>query len=177
MHELISRHEAHAKGLKHFYTGVPCKRGHDAERFVANGNCTRCQVFSTPNKGKGPRGRNVGWPAMGLIFTTPDVQSEEMEAAFRMIEANGWHDHCVREMRKDPTLLDKHRVPVDPREVGKLQAQLDRAMRGGFTPTQDVLLTLACGFGQLHYGAPKRVGDVVRCKDCHTDQAVVKIEN
>lgn len=38
----ISRMNAYAKGLRRFYTGVPCKHGHVAERFVGNGGCTRC---------------------------------------------------------------------------------------------------------------------------------------
>lgn len=40
--ERISRAEAHAKGLKHFYTGKPCRRGHDRERNVTTGACLGC---------------------------------------------------------------------------------------------------------------------------------------
>ena len=41
---LISRKEAHERGLKRFYTGNPCIRGHDAQRFVTTGNCVRCNA-------------------------------------------------------------------------------------------------------------------------------------
>lgn len=40
--EKISRKAAHAKGLVRFYTGKPCKRGHDRERNVKTGACLGC---------------------------------------------------------------------------------------------------------------------------------------
>ena len=35
--EIISREEAVAKGLKRFFTGVPCKLGHVCERYTKIG--------------------------------------------------------------------------------------------------------------------------------------------
>jgi len=43
MHEIISRAEALARGLKRFFTGEPCKYGHVLERQVRNGTCIGCQ--------------------------------------------------------------------------------------------------------------------------------------
>jgi hypothetical protein len=40
--EIISRDEARAQGLKRFFTGKPCKRGHLAERFVVDAKCVEC---------------------------------------------------------------------------------------------------------------------------------------
>lgn len=40
--EFISRAEAHAKGLKHYKTGLACKRGHLSERLVSNRQCCGC---------------------------------------------------------------------------------------------------------------------------------------
>jgi hypothetical protein len=39
--EIITRKEAFAKGLKKYFTGNPCRRGHFAERYVA-GACCAC---------------------------------------------------------------------------------------------------------------------------------------
>jgi 5-methylcytosine-specific restriction endonuclease McrA len=39
---LISRAEAKAAGLKRYFTGVPCSKGHVAERFVSERNCHEC---------------------------------------------------------------------------------------------------------------------------------------
>jgi len=41
--EIISRAEARAQGLKRYFTGKPCKRGHVAERFVS-GECVPCKL-------------------------------------------------------------------------------------------------------------------------------------
>lgn len=37
--QVISRNEAKALGLKHYFTGEPCKHGHVSSRFVSIGNC------------------------------------------------------------------------------------------------------------------------------------------
>jgi hypothetical protein len=43
----ISRDEAIAKGLKRFFTGVPCKHGHVCERYTKIGNeCVECSRLS-----------------------------------------------------------------------------------------------------------------------------------
>ena len=39
---LISRKDAKVAGVKLFFTGEPCIRGHIAERFVSNGSCYDC---------------------------------------------------------------------------------------------------------------------------------------
>ena len=45
MIEIISREEAKALGLKRYFTGEPCKRGHIAERTI-RGACTKCMLES-----------------------------------------------------------------------------------------------------------------------------------
>lgn len=43
MTTIISRADAEAAGLKHFFTGVPCKRGHVCERYVSGtAGCIEC---------------------------------------------------------------------------------------------------------------------------------------
>jgi 5-methylcytosine-specific restriction endonuclease McrA len=44
MTEIISRSDARAAGLKKFFTGVPCKRGHSSERWVRDGKCAVCRL-------------------------------------------------------------------------------------------------------------------------------------
>lgn len=39
---IITKAAAKAQGLKHYFTGEPCKRGHQAERFVSTGSCCEC---------------------------------------------------------------------------------------------------------------------------------------
>jgi hypothetical protein len=42
MTQIITRADALAKGLKRFFTGKPCKRGHVVERRVDTGDCDEC---------------------------------------------------------------------------------------------------------------------------------------
>lgn len=130
MRTIIARQDAYTRGLKRFYTGTPCKYGHDSERFVVNGGCIQCQNWTSPKRSvRGPKGRNVGWPSQGLIFNVPDLMPEEVEAAFRYMEANGWHDAAVLAIRKDPTLLERHTIPLSIAEQAQLHTKLERDRR------------------------------------------------
>lgn len=40
--KIISREDAVSKGLKEFFTGVPCKRGHVCSRKVCQSRCVEC---------------------------------------------------------------------------------------------------------------------------------------
>lgn len=39
----ISRTEARARGLTHFFTGKPCKHGHTSRRFTSSAACVDCK--------------------------------------------------------------------------------------------------------------------------------------
>ena len=41
--EIITRAEAKAQGLKRYFTGKPCKRGHVIERVTSKGECPECK--------------------------------------------------------------------------------------------------------------------------------------
>lgn len=41
---LITRTEARDRGLKRYFTGAPCSRGHIAERYVATWSCVVCSA-------------------------------------------------------------------------------------------------------------------------------------
>lgn len=40
--EIISRKDAHASGRRKYFSGVPCKKGHVAERYVTTNGCVAC---------------------------------------------------------------------------------------------------------------------------------------
>ena len=42
---VISRADARVAGHTHFFTGVPCRNGHLAARFVSNGSCIKCAAL------------------------------------------------------------------------------------------------------------------------------------
>jgi hypothetical protein len=51
MSKLIARADAQAKGLPRYFTGVACRHGHLAERYVASKTCCEC-ANATANKAK-----------------------------------------------------------------------------------------------------------------------------
>lgn len=42
MFEVMTRRQAAEAGLKRYYTGKPCSKGHDDQRFVSTGVCVKC---------------------------------------------------------------------------------------------------------------------------------------
>jgi hypothetical protein len=42
-----SRKQALALGLKHYFTGEPCKHGHIAKRYVSSAECSECSRIQT----------------------------------------------------------------------------------------------------------------------------------
>lgn len=42
--DVISRKQAKAAGLVRYFTGVPCKHGHIAERYTGDGVCSECAI-------------------------------------------------------------------------------------------------------------------------------------
>jgi len=40
--QIITKQEAKEKGLRHYFTGKPCKRGHVCSRYTSNNSCADC---------------------------------------------------------------------------------------------------------------------------------------
>lgn len=43
---ITSKESAAEKGLKYYYTGIPCKQGHLTERRLSTGGCLRCEQIN-----------------------------------------------------------------------------------------------------------------------------------
>lgn len=43
--DIISCRDARARGLRHYFTGRPCKRGHITWRYSASGLCYECHKY------------------------------------------------------------------------------------------------------------------------------------
>jgi hypothetical protein len=67
---LISRKEALEKGLKHYFTGKPCKKGHIDIRYASVGKCAEC------GRQEDALRRRDGAPPR-----TPFTQEEKLEKA------------------------------------------------------------------------------------------------
>lgn len=57
MKKIVSKSEALRLGLTRYFTGIPCKRGHIDDRYVANNGCRMCLLekgmsYYTPEKAR-----------------------------------------------------------------------------------------------------------------------------
>jgi hypothetical protein len=59
MPEIITRKEARERGLKRFFTGLPCKHGHASERQAHNWACIECHRASDHKRLRNPRTRET----------------------------------------------------------------------------------------------------------------------
>jgi hypothetical protein len=78
--EIITRKQAFARGLVRFYTGRPCKNGHDAERYTSVGNCVKCASKPWVLRG-GPLPINSP-AALRFLVELPRDATDEQRAEF-----------------------------------------------------------------------------------------------
>ncbi len=108
---IVRRIDAKRMFLKHFYTGVPCIRGHYAQRYVSTGACLDCQKhnyrYGTPTV----RAGNRFVPLRPLTFRT-DATTIEAMTAFLYIELNGWHNAAIDALRANPELAERLRNEI-----------------------------------------------------------------
>lgn len=126
MQNQVSRRAAQALGLKRFYTGVPCGKGHVAERYVCNGGCLECMAFRTPPVRNKRAPRNVAWPVRPFVFNVPEVTPEEVQATFLYMQHLRWHDYALLELRKDIKLLAQFTPMISDEEELRMQKELDK---------------------------------------------------
>lgn len=97
MSNIISRNEAQAAGLTKYFTGIPCRRGHVAERYVSMGGCLMCLS------------RHVTRTAISVFMPLKPVYLSatalEAQAVFRYVEAAGWYSAALKAIRENPALL------------------------------------------------------------------------
>jgi hypothetical protein len=84
--KLVSRAESREKGLKRYFTGKPCAKGHVAERSLSTGKCVVChnlrsQKWSKKNPGYAPKWREEN----------PDRVAKYRENNLQYIAK--WHDN------------------------------------------------------------------------------------
>jgi hypothetical protein len=105
---IISREEAAERGLLRYFTGVLCSRGHLSERYTSTTGCVACLLRKVPKKPKEPGFAFL--PSAALSFGAADgavPTAAEAAAAFRYIEAAGWHLEALKRLRADPALMAK----------------------------------------------------------------------
>ena len=59
--QVITRAEARTAKLTHYFTGQPCRRGHIAQRFVCNAQCSLCLRGWEKNNPEKVRAKERSW--------------------------------------------------------------------------------------------------------------------
>jgi hypothetical protein len=91
---MISRKEAARQGLRYFFTGIPCRHGHIAERYVSQCSCRECLKLSRsgelPEVPVNPRPRGPGrrWVTTDYARLT-QAQIDAWYALIRDIQPHG----------------------------------------------------------------------------------------
>jgi 5-methylcytosine-specific restriction endonuclease McrA len=78
--EAISRADAKARGLKRYFTGLPCKYGHIEERVVANGLCIACAYEAEKRyKAAHPDKMREKWKRIGRARNSDPLRKEAVK--------------------------------------------------------------------------------------------------
>jgi hypothetical protein len=107
MEAIISRKEAKARGLTHYFTGKPCNNGHIAKRYASDRHCFDCEREDhrrrRPRSGKSGKAYNRDRAIRNKYGISPAEWSAMFDqqgracAICRTIESGtkNWHtDHC-----------------------------------------------------------------------------------
>lgn len=120
MPEIISRKEAIKRGLKRFFTGKPCPRGHVALRYLASKKCIECARAE----------QRIRWKKKcpDLVHLGELITCKICDVEF--IKTERCQKTCSTECKKKNALLLgrqwKQRLPTDKREK-ILKQERDRA--------------------------------------------------
>jgi hypothetical protein len=74
--ELISKEEAKEKGLKNYYPGILCSKGHLDYRFVSSNTCKACNREYIKNR------KNIRAPSGNSWYYKPWVLTQEQKLFF-----------------------------------------------------------------------------------------------
>lgn len=84
MQEISTRRQAADAGQKRYYTGRPCSKGHDAQRFVSTGVCVKCAADYV--KSYNSKIRKTANAAAAGLFSYP-LHPDDVAAALAYCQA------------------------------------------------------------------------------------------
>lgn len=91
---ILTRQEALAIGYVRYYTGKPCKHGHDSERYTKSRTCIECNRLKWQRRPK--EKRQEYWQN----YYTEEVKNRKVENARRQRELNPYKRKKFRSERK-----------------------------------------------------------------------------
>lgn len=137
MTPVVTRKGALALGLRHYFTGIPCKNGHASKRGVRNHTCMECHRISQAKKRASDPGVNKR-RYRSYMSRNP----EKARASTKAWRENN-HDLYLAQTR---AALGRRR-DADPKKlwvISAISGAKARARKGGFpfSITKDQLLSL-----------------------------------
>lgn len=125
--ERISKEDAKAAGLKRYFTGIACKAGHVAERYVSGGQCCDCtnaafRAYRLANKSREKKRRREYY-AKNRQTELPRAKAYQAELRAAGRDYYSQNAEAIREKRR----LERRSNP------GAVRAK-DRAIRERFKP-------------------------------------------
>jgi 5-methylcytosine-specific restriction endonuclease McrA len=96
--QIVTRKAAQAGGLKRYFTGVPCKRAHVAERFTGDKTCVACD-----------QARKVGNPAVQARMRAKYLQHREERLADQK-RRNQRNAEAIKAQRRTHREANKDRI-------------------------------------------------------------------
>lgn len=87
-YSIISRGDAVAQGLKRYYTGIPCKSGHDCERLASNYACIQCSKANLKRWTKTDIGKARTSESGRKRYADPEKRKKIQEANSKWAAAN-----------------------------------------------------------------------------------------
>lgn len=127
--DCITRDQAKELGLKRYYTGLPCKHGHFAERYVCNSQCCEC-VLERWKKGQEKeslrrRKRREANPAWERAYHAAYREKNHEQSLVKVRKWRAGNHKRIREYNREYHSNNPHvfRAIAAARRARKLQAQ------------------------------------------------------
>ena len=153
----ISREQAKEQGLKHFFTGKPCKNGHVSVRYVSTKQCKACVYAHTAAKSPEEQERlrllRRQWEKK-KIKEEPRYYADRAYARMTA-DREKWNEEA-RERASQYTLKNgcarstkRRRENIDARLAANLRRRLNKAVFGQAC-SSSTLKMLGCSVSELH---------------------------
>lgn len=102
-HPISTRQEAYQQGQRFYYTGIPCKYGHYALRYVTTGTCTACLNKYKTRTPLNPFTKNLVrhdhaiplWRSIKLVPEQVDQLQQYLQSCIRTFELHILKPSCV----------------------------------------------------------------------------------
>jgi hypothetical protein len=154
--QVITKADAKAQKLRRFYTGLPCKLGHVAERLTSNGRCVICSRLSVRRSEKRNKKKMLEWRRKRL-----KIRNQEINEARRLLYAKDIErrralqraQHARRRARRNKYQNGRRATDVNFRIGAILRVRIHDLLRGR-----------------------KKAGSAVRDMDCSIDELRMHIE-